>query len=123
MESLLPHCGLHEKHAACVLGARFVPCLHGVVEGSLRIEKLDERGFAAPIGVVGDRADIAGLREHVRFDGLERGFGRRVLGGRDIDLADDCLFQLLQPRIGLPLLAAARARRFPGCGRTAAAAC
>ena len=79
----------HEEHAARVFRARVVPGLHRLVEGALRIEKLDEGRFSAPIGVIRDRAHVARLRQHVGFDHPERGVSRGVLRGGEINVAGD----------------------------------
>ena len=53
--------GVEGVEAAGVLGARLVVALHGVVEGPLRVEQLDEARFAAAVRIRGGVADVARL--------------------------------------------------------------
>src|SRR2546426_4981359 len=90
--SLMPYLsrnGVDQIKTAGKFRSSFVVTLHGVVEGSLGIQKLDKAGFPAPVRVFGRLSHLASLLQHVSFDTIEQVLRGHILNIGILDLILD----------------------------------
>src|SRR5262249_20959782 len=83
---------------------RVVVALPRVIEGALRIQKFDQRGFAAPIGIFHGVAYVSSLIQQVVLDGSHQFSGRGVLHPGVANLVLNFRLDGFDPRLDLLLL-------------------